>query len=76
LEGVNQSGLPLTCLSGLVRQLERYELRLNGAADNEVSILGLCEQSYNLFIVKSFSSLVDFKLVYCNYVLQEFTFRL
>ncbi|KAK7343039.1 hypothetical protein VNO80_26001 [Phaseolus coccineus] len=37
LEGlVKQSGLTLTRLSGVVQHLQRYEVKLNGAADNEV----------------------------------------
>ncbi|KAL9298280.1 hypothetical protein ACSQ67_024176 [Phaseolus vulgaris] len=33
---VKQSGLPLTRLSGVVQHLQRYEVKLNGAANNEV----------------------------------------
>ncbi|XP_068466813.1 mediator of RNA polymerase II transcription subunit 15a-like [Phaseolus vulgaris] len=37
LEGlVKQSGLPLTRLSGVVQHLQRYEVKLNAAANNEV----------------------------------------
>jgi len=61
---VKQSGLPLTRLSGVVQHLQRYEVKLNAAANNEVSISGLCEQGYN-FLCETLCFLVDFMLGLC-----------